>query len=304
MAIKYSKKTAKRTSKLKTSTVSSVSPKRPLKSAKNGSKSMAKSSGKKTAVSKPLVKNPKSLKSGKKTVLSKSTSKNAPSKNSVTKKAVYSQSLKKSTIKPLSKRNTKLAPQKPVKARPQEKAPIKRERLEQKKTINTPQKTKPLNGTSERPIVRTNATKPIITEQVRKIHPIHANGNGIDSREKSRYSDEELQEFKDLIVKKLEASRSELKYLQEQISRSSDMGDDSDARFKGLDDGTSTSEREYLSQMASRQIQYIGHLEKALIRIENKTYGICRETGKLISRERLRAVPHATLSIEAKQGKG
>ena len=71
-----------------------------------------------------------------------------------------------------------------------------------------------------------------------------------------------------------------------------------------MEDGTSTSEREYLSQMASRQIQYIGHLEKAMIRIENKTYGICRETGKLISKERLRAVPHATLSIEAKQGKG
>ncbi|MBK7037163.1 MAG: TraR/DksA family transcriptional regulator [Bacteroidetes bacterium] len=121
---------------------------------------------------------------------------------------------------------------------------------------------------------------------------------------RNRYSDEELQEFKELISGKLEIARGELKYLQEQISRSSEMGDDSDARFKGLEDGTSTSEREYLSQMASRQIQYIGHLEKAMIRIENKTYGICRETGKLISKERLRAVPHATLSIEAKQGKG
>ncbi|MEZ5013935.1 MAG: TraR/DksA C4-type zinc finger protein [Chitinophagales bacterium] len=123
----------------------------------------------------------------------------------------------------------------------------------------------------------------------------------VDNR--SRYSDDELKEFEDLIVGKLEAARNELKYLQEQISRSSEIGDDSDARFKGLEDGTSTSEREYLSQMASRQIQYIGHLEKALVRIKNKTYGICRETGKLISKERLRAVPHATLSIEAKQGK-
>lgn len=126
----------------------------------------------------------------------------------------------------------------------------------------------------------------------------------INTDKRSRYSDAELNEFKELITGKLETSRGELKYLQEQISRSSEMGDDSDARFKGLEDGTSTSEREYLSQMASRQIQYIGHLEKALIRIENKTYGICRETGKLISKERLRAVPHATLSIEAKQGKG
>lgn len=122
-----------------------------------------------------------------------------------------------------------------------------------------------------------------------------------DNKEKSRYSDAELQEFKELITDKLENSRSELKYLQEQINRSGDMGDDSDTRFSGLEDGSATMEREYLNQMASRQIQYIQHLEKALVRIENKTYGICRDTGKLISAERLRAVPHATLSIEAKK---
>ncbi len=139
---------------------------------------------------------------------------------------------------------------------------------------------------------------PVVKKPVIKLKPKVA--EPLDNR--TRYSDAELNEFRDLIHGKLETSRSELKYLQEQISRSSEMGDDSDARFKGLEDGTSTSEREYLSQMASRQIQYIGHLEKALIRIENKTYGICRETGRLISKERLRAVPHATLSIEAKQG--
>lgn len=118
--------------------------------------------------------------------------------------------------------------------------------------------------------------------------------------EKTRYSDTELQEFKELISDKLENSRNELKYLQEQINRSGDIGDDSDTKFSGLEDGSATMEREYLNQMASRQIQYIQHLEKALVRIENKTYGICRDTGKLISPERLRAVPHATLSIEAK----
>jgi RNA polymerase-binding transcription factor DksA len=118
--------------------------------------------------------------------------------------------------------------------------------------------------------------------------------------EKTRYSDAELQEFKELITEKLENSRNELKYLQEQINRSGDIGDDSDTKFSGLEDGSATMEREYLNQMASRQIQYIQHLEKALVRIENKTYGICRDTGKLISPERLRAVPHATLSIEAK----
>ena len=122
-----------------------------------------------------------------------------------------------------------------------------------------------------------------------------------EQKEKTRYNDEELKEFKDLINSKLEAARNELKYLQEQINRSGNIGDDSDTKFTGLEDGSATVEREYLNQMASRQIQYIQHLEKALIRIENKTYGVCRETGKLISKERLRAVPHATLSIEAKQ---
>lgn len=122
-----------------------------------------------------------------------------------------------------------------------------------------------------------------------------------ESNERTRYSDDELKEFKELINKKLEASQNELKYLQEQINRTSDIGDDSDTKFSGLEDGSATVEREYLNSMASRQIQYIQHLEKALVRIENKTYGICRETGKLISKERLRAVPHATLSIEAKK---
>lgn len=121
------------------------------------------------------------------------------------------------------------------------------------------------------------------------------------AEQKTRYSDEELQEFKDLINKKLEAAKSELNYLQEQINRSGNIGDDSDTKFSGLEDGSATVEREYLNNMASRQIQYISHLEKALVRIENKTYGVCRETGKLISKERLRAVPHATLSIEAKK---
>ncbi|MBC8045423.1 MAG: TraR/DksA C4-type zinc finger protein [Fimbriimonadaceae bacterium] len=152
-------------------------------------------------------------------------------------------------------------------------------------------------------------TKPIITFQRMVIKNVAKQQPAIQKTvvdpNKTRYSDEELAEFKELITKKLDSSKSELKYLQEQVSRSSELGGDDDARFKGLEDGTMHSEREYLSQMASRQIQYISHLEKALMRIENKTYGICRETGKLISKERLKAVPHATLSIEAKQsGKG
>jgi RNA polymerase-binding transcription factor DksA len=117
-----------------------------------------------------------------------------------------------------------------------------------------------------------------------------------------RYSDAELSEFKDLILKKLEQAKKELAYLQGLITRKDEMGgDETENRYMTMEDGSMSMEREQLAQMASRQINYIDHLEKALMRIENKTYGICRVTGKLIDKARLRAVPHATLSIEAKQ---
>jgi RNA polymerase-binding transcription factor DksA len=115
-----------------------------------------------------------------------------------------------------------------------------------------------------------------------------------------RYSDAELTEFKELILRKLETAKKELAYLQGLITRK-DEGDMEDGRYMTMEDGSMSMEREQLSQMASRQITFIDHLEKALMRIENKTYGICRVTGKLIDKARLRAVPHATLSIEAKQ---
>jgi RNA polymerase-binding transcription factor DksA len=118
-----------------------------------------------------------------------------------------------------------------------------------------------------------------------------------------RYSDTELNEFRELIQRKLDASKKELAYLQGLITRKDDMGgDESENRYMTMEDGSISMEREQLSQMASRQITYIDHLEKALIRIENKTYGICRVTGRLIDKARLRAVPHATLSLEAKLG--
>ncbi|MDR0792247.1 MAG: TraR/DksA C4-type zinc finger protein [Chitinophagaceae bacterium] len=117
-----------------------------------------------------------------------------------------------------------------------------------------------------------------------------------------RYSDNDLGEFKVLINKKLNDAKRELAYLQGLITRKDDMGGDIESRYMTMEDGTVSMEREQLSQMASRQITYIDHLEKALIRIENKTYGICRVTGRLIDKARLRAVPHATLSLEAKMG--
>jgi RNA polymerase-binding transcription factor DksA len=118
-----------------------------------------------------------------------------------------------------------------------------------------------------------------------------------------RYNDADLVEFKELIQRKHEAAKKELNYLQGLITRKDDQGGDGDdGRYMTMEDGSVSMEREQLSQMASRQITYIDHLEKALMRIENKTYGVCRVTGKLIDKARLRAVPHATLSIEAKMG--
>jgi RNA polymerase-binding transcription factor DksA len=160
-------------------------------------------------------------------------------------------------------------------------------------------KAAPKKAAKKKAIVKTSKLKPVKTK---KVKAVKKTTSGKSSGATHRYGDKELQEFKSLIMEKLEASRKELKYLHEQINRTAELGsDDSDTKFSGLEDGTGTSEKEYLSQMASRQITYIDHLEKALVRIANKTYGICRVTGKLISKERLRAVPHATLSIEAKK---
>jgi len=116
-----------------------------------------------------------------------------------------------------------------------------------------------------------------------------------------RYSDADLNEFREIINKKLDAAKKELAYLQGLITRRDEGGDMDEARYMTMEDGSVSMEREQLSQMASRQITFIDHLEKALMRIENKTYGVCRVTGRLIDKARLRAVPHATLSIEAKQ---
>ena len=119
------------------------------------------------------------------------------------------------------------------------------------------------------------------------------------------YSDSDLSEFKELIQRKLGSAKKELSYLQGLITRKDDLGgDEGDGRYMTMEDGSLSMEREQLSQMASRQITFVDHLEKALIRIENKTYGVCRITGKLIDKARLRAVPHATLSIEAKMSGG
>ncbi|HVW96602.1 MAG TPA: TraR/DksA C4-type zinc finger protein [Mucilaginibacter sp.] len=120
-------------------------------------------------------------------------------------------------------------------------------------------------------------------------------------KEKTRYSESDLQEFKGIILEKLRSAKEELSALASSLSSPNANGtDDTAGTYKTLEDGSATLEKEQINQLAARQKKFIEQLEAALVRIENKTYGICRETGKLIQKERLRAVPHTTLSMEAK----
>ena len=120
--------------------------------------------------------------------------------------------------------------------------------------------------------------------------------------EKTRYSDEELEEFRQIILAKLEKAQNDLKLLTESYTTGNDNDtNDTSPTFKVLEEGYQVFSKEENSKFAARQEKFIKSLENALIRIENKTYGICRVTGKLIPKDRLRIVPHATLSIEAKR---
>lgn len=117
----------------------------------------------------------------------------------------------------------------------------------------------------------------------------------------TRYSDKELAEFKEIIEKKIEQAESDLQSIRESFINNLDNGtDDTSPTFKAFEEGSETMSKEQNAQLAARQEKFLRDLNNALIRIENKTYGICRVTGKLIGKERLKLVPHATLSIEAK----
>ena len=214
---------------------------------------------------------------------------------------------KESTTKALA---GKKAPEvtKTVKVKSEEKVPVQKNATNHKEELKkalSKVKTKSKESVrTEKPFVmpKTNTEKsrkyePEFTKSVLDQSPEEYSGPTM------RYSDNELVEFRELITRKLETAKKELGYLQGLITRKDQMGgDDADNRYMTMEDGSMSMEREQLSQMASRQITFIDHLEKAIMRIENKTYGICRVTGKLIDKARLRAVPHATLSIEAKMG--
>jgi len=121
------------------------------------------------------------------------------------------------------------------------------------------------------------------------------------AKDKTRYSDEELQEFKDLINRKLQEAQEDYQLLKGSLSHNDDHGtDDTGRTFNMMEDGSETLSREEVAQLAARQEKFIQNLQAALVRIQNKTYGICRVSGTLIPKERLRLVPHATMSIDAK----
>jgi RNA polymerase-binding transcription factor DksA len=244
-------------------------------------------------------------KSGVKKTVKKSAPKPAPKKKAVAKKPA-----------PAPKKVApKAKPVKPVKEAPVAKAkpavvppppPVRKGAVDPKSLVSIKPKVQP--------VVKKEPPKPskivipkTTTKSSVKYEPeftksiLDMQANQIAAGPTMRYSDTDLTEFREIIQKKLDAAKKELAYLQGLITRKDEGGDMDEARYMTMEDGSVSMEREQLSQMASRQITFIDHLEKAMMRIENKTYGICRVTGKLIDKARLRAVPHATLSIEAKQ---
>jgi RNA polymerase-binding transcription factor DksA len=218
----------------------------------------------------------------------------APAKKVVAKKAVPAKKIVAKKAAPVKKIVAKKAApiQKPIVKTPVAKAPVK--------TTPAPKPivTKTAAPTVVAPVKNIPAPKPVIEK---KSSDVIMNTVKPSSPERARYSDVELKEFKELVVRKLDEARIELVNLQAQIINANENGtDDTSASFKMLEDGSDTLAKEEAANLAARQKKFIEQLESALIRIENKTYGICRVTGKLIPKERLRAVPHTTQSMEAK----
>ena len=271
---------------------------------------------KKAAAKKPVVsKNTKPV--AKKAVAKKL----APAaKKPATKKPVFASKKPVKAVKPVQKKViaiSKIA--KPVKKTP---VPEKKHNKIVSAKVETPikkpavaaksqQEVKPAIKPLDKPVAKKEPSKPFVipktsTNKSVKYQPDFMKSvldapSASNAGPTQRYSDSELNEFKELIQRKLDTAKKELAYLQGLITRKDESGDLDEGRYMTMEDGSMSMEREQLSQMASRQIQFTDHLEKAIMRIENKTYGICRVTGKLIDKARLRAVPHATLSIEAKQ---
>jgi len=239
----------------------------------------------------------------------------------------------KKTSKPVAKKVAKAAPKKTVLIKKATKPVIKVSKSVAKVVKHEPKKVaNPVTKATQvktatppsKPVVKVNLAKKIIVEKGEKVmsntntpfndkplekeKPVFTSivpkKTVIEDIGKTRYSDIELEEFRKLINEKLASAKKELENLKEALNNISDnSAADTESSYATFEDGSATQEKEHLSQMAARQRKFIGNLDAALVRIENKTYGICAVTGKLIPKERLRAVPHTTVSIEAKLGK-
>lgn len=262
----------------------------------------------KPAPKKPAAKKPAAKKTVKKSAPKPAKKAAKPAAKPAAKKAVKPAPKKAAPAKPAPKPAPKPAVAKaPAKPEPAPKPVVKKPgTVDPKSLVSIKPKVTPV--TKKEPPRPTKVVIPkTTTKSSVKYEPeftksvLDANASMQQSGPTMRYSDADLNEFREIIQKKLDAAKKELAYLQGLITRKDEGGDMDEARYMTMEDGSVSMEREQLSQMASRQITFIDHLEKAMMRIENKTYGICRVTGKLIDKARLRAVPHATLSIEAKQ---
>ncbi len=246
------------------------------KSKKKPAKPAKKAVAKAKSASKKVKKVAAKAKKASKKVSKKAPAKKAAPKKVVAKKVAPKKVVKKEVVKPVMKKASE--PVAPKKTEP--------------KPIAPPIKLSP-SQLNIFPIIN---QRPIAHKPAKSIAV---------SEDKTRYSDEELKEFETLILGKLEKAREEFRILKETLNRNNDAGTDatSGGNTKVLEDGAETAEKENLSQLAARQQKYITNLENALVRIKNRTYGICSVTGKLIPKERLIAVPHTTQSIEAKMMK-
>lgn len=302
--------------------------KKAAKPAKKAAKKAAKPAKKAKNVKKVAKKSSKPAK--KKIIAKKAVKKAAPKK--AAKKAIAKKPAAKKVVKvkKLAKAKSvkKVVAKKPLaKAASRKPAPVK---VAVKKAVEKPEVKKPVAVVPPpvaKPVIPAAKVKPVVKKKEESILDDEDDGSAnqeryfdlptpvikrydanqpkpqINKDKRTRYTDKELQEFKQLILEKIAEAKKDYELLKSTLSHKDDHGtDDTSPTFKLLEDGSDVLSKEETAQLAARQEKFIQNLQNALIRIENKTYGICRVTGKLISKERLRSVPHATLGIDAKLG--
>lgn len=302
-----------------------AAPKKAAKPAKKASKPAAKKAAKpaKKAAPKKAAKPVKKAAPKKAAKPAKKVAKPAPKKAAkpakkvVVKKAAKPVKKEVKPAKPVKAAPVKAAPVKAVKEKPVSKPEPKAIKQPEPKVESKPAKPSPVSSNKKpagkqhesmlRKVVDVKSLpKPPVpvgkptTMLLNNTKPLdHTKAGKADER--TRYNDEELKEFKEIILGKLAEARKDLDLLRSSLTHTGDNGtDDTSPTFKMMEDGSETLSREESAQLAGRQEKFIQALEAALVRIENKTYGVCRVTGKLINKERLKLVPHTTLSIEAK----